>query len=398
MNKFHFSIIVLLIVSFCAYLFLYGCSTNPTGDGAPTSSAPLYITVLNDTSALITWDAVVGADEYILSYGRDINATNIGIIHTSEVAYCLTGLTTSDTFYIKKKVVTAGVTGEYCSPVLFTTNYWNEVTSNMGGGRSDHSSVAFNNKIWIIGGNDGSGNLNDVWYSSNGASWSRATSAAGFSKRSSHASVVFDDYLWVIGGWDGSWKNDVWYSADGVNWYKATNNAGFSAWAIAGATVFIGKIWVVDSANDVWSSSDGFIWAKATSEAGFGNRYFSASFSYDNKLWLIAGHKVNTTDDFNDVWNSSDGLTWTQVTPEAVFSKRRSPGGVILDNKMWIIGGSDNKDLYSSSDGVTWNLIKNPWEFSGRSAFSAVAFNNKIYIMGGSGGGSVVYNDVWRSR
>ena len=50
-----------------------------------------------------------------------------------------------------------------------------------------------------------------MWYSANGTTWTEATASAPFSKRDGHSSVVFDNKLWVIAGYDdGSLKNDVW--------------------------------------------------------------------------------------------------------------------------------------------------------------------------------------------
>ena len=59
----------------------------------------------------------------------------------------------------------------------------------------------------------GKGYANDVWYSSDGINWYQATPNANFSKRQSHSSVVFNNKIWVIGGGDNtSFYNDVWYS------------------------------------------------------------------------------------------------------------------------------------------------------------------------------------------
>jgi hypothetical protein len=63
--------------------------------------------------------------------------------------------------------------------------------------------------MWVIGGYDGA-YKKDVWYSSDGVTWTEATGAAGWTARRSHTSVVFDGKMWVIGGIDGALKNDVW--------------------------------------------------------------------------------------------------------------------------------------------------------------------------------------------
>ncbi len=89
---------------------------------------------------------------------------------------------------------------------------WTQTTTSAAWtARYDHASVAFDNKIWIIGGNDGV-NRNNVWYSTDGVIWTQATANATWSARQSHSSVIFDNKIWVMGGYDGSNRNDVWYS------------------------------------------------------------------------------------------------------------------------------------------------------------------------------------------
>ncbi len=59
--------------------------------------------------------------------------------------------------------------------------------------------------------------------------WTQATSAASWSTRWQHTSVVFDNKMWVMGGYGGSYLHDVWYSTDGTNWTCATSAAPWSA-------------------------------------------------------------------------------------------------------------------------------------------------------------------------
>ena len=80
--------------------------------------------------------------------------------------------------------------------------------------RAGHTSVVFDNKMWVMGGYDiFDGLKNDVWYSTDGITWTEATASASWSVRYEHSSVVFDNNIWVMGG-DGDFimYNDVWYS------------------------------------------------------------------------------------------------------------------------------------------------------------------------------------------
>ena len=104
----------------------------------------------------------------------------------------------------------------------------------------NQSCLVYDNKMWLIGGQpDTSGTkFNDVWYSTDGISWTLATAAAAFSERSDFAAVVYENEMWVIG------NNDVWRSADGINWTLQTNTPAFTALDGYSATVFDCKIYV----------------------------------------------------------------------------------------------------------------------------------------------------------
>jgi hypothetical protein len=136
--------------------------------------------------------------------------------------------------------------------------------------------------------------------------WTQATANAGWSARSNHTSVVFDNKMWVIGGWDGSNRNDVWYSLNGINWTRATANAQWSARVGHTSVVFDNKIWVCGGfpySNDVWYSSDGINWTQATANAGWSARTGHTSVVFNNKMWVIGGHYYSNY--LNDVWYST---------------------------------------------------------------------------------------------
>ena len=60
-----------------------------------------------------------------------------------------------------------------------------------------------------MGGSDGSSNFNDVWSSSDGATWDLVTGTAGWSARTGHTSVVYNNQIFVMGGY-GSADNEAW--------------------------------------------------------------------------------------------------------------------------------------------------------------------------------------------
>ena len=138
--------------------------------------------------------------------------------------------------------------------------------------------------------------INDVWSSPNGITWTQATNNAGFSKRDGHSSVVYDDKIWVIGGVRWSRKRCVeqhqWHELD----TSATNAAAFGIRQFHSSVVHTGKIWVIggfdgsiNHKDDVWSSPDGITWTSEITGAGFSGRFQHSSVVHDNKIWVIGG-------------------------------------------------------------------------------------------------------------
>src|SRR5205807_8426237 len=89
---------------------------------------------------------------------------------------------------------------------------WTRVIANAPWpARSKHTSVAFNNRIWVIGGWNGGAVIKDVWSSFDGASWTQDPAVVPWDARARHTSVVHNNRIWVIGGYTGSsYFNDVW--------------------------------------------------------------------------------------------------------------------------------------------------------------------------------------------
>jgi hypothetical protein len=273
-------------------------------------------------------------------------------------------------------------------------------------GRYGHTSVVYDNKIWVIGGYSSTGIKRDAWYSTDGANWTQATSNAGWSTRYRHTSVVYDNKIWVIGGYPDC--KDVWYSADGASWIRATANAGWSGRYGHTTIIFDNKIWVLggqDSSgnrNDVWYSSDGVNWTQATANAGWSGRNSHTSIVFDNKMWVIGGW--NNVDRYNDVWYSINGINWIQSTASAGWLARMNHTSMVLGGKIWIAGGSciinsvETKvnDVWFSTDGANWTRACSTAEWSARSGHTSVIYDNKMWVIGGYSNNYM--NDVWYSR
>ena len=108
---------------------------------------------------------------------------------------------------------------------------WSQVTNVANFGRiASHTSVVVGNRIYVIGGEQVSGFVNSVWRSAatvDGTGWAQvATTGTRFSVRQYHSTVVLNGAIYVIGGFDGSDNlDDVWKSTDqGVTWVNVHKN------------------------------------------------------------------------------------------------------------------------------------------------------------------------------
>jgi hypothetical protein len=310
-----------------------------------------------------------------------------------------------------------GVDVVAASPTNLSTNMFKPATLAAAfSPRVAHASVVFNNKMWVIGGEDtGNGTsqfVKDVWSSNDGITWTEATASAAFPERYGHTCVAFNNKMWVISGSEYGIQgyNDVWSSSDGITWMMVTDSVSWTGRWNHTSVVFDNKIWIIGgyyySGNwlkDVWYSSDGITWSQATDSAAFSGREGHSSVVFNNKMWVIGGRDSIWTAK-NDVWSSSDGITWTQVTASAAFAGRYLHTSVVYDNKMWVIGGQDNRsgqaqyfnDAWYSSDGITWTQYTSSAGFPIRYGHTSVVYNNEMWVIGGQGSTSRK-NDVWYS-
>ncbi|MCM8768306.1 MAG: FG-GAP-like repeat-containing protein [Candidatus Omnitrophica bacterium] len=280
---------------------------------------------------------------------------------------------------------------------------WQLVINNLPWGATQwHSTVIFDNKIWIIGGYNGPYRSNAVYSSTDGVTWTTTTNNADWTKRFGHVSFVFNNRIWVLGGYDVSgYLNDVWSSADGITWTQHTSAAAWPKRYSFAGLVYGGKMWIFGGKgvsgwlNDVWSSSDGVNWTKVTASANWRGREGLAAVVFNSKMWIIGGYQgpVNYA---SDVWYSTDGITWTAATQSAAWNPRYQHSAVVHDNRIWITGGivrdgegnwlNTTNEVWYSWDGIYWSCFENrPW--SARDGHTSFSFSNKLWILGS--------NDIW---
>ena len=179
--------------------------------------------------------------------------------------------------------------------------------------------------------------FNEVWKSTDrGATWTQATNATDpkFPARSATASVVMGSggaaRLYVIGGATtggagAGGLDDVWESSDGASWTHVNASAAASdkfparnqhSTAVLGDTVYViagDQAGNPNPRRDVWTSGDkGATWTQAAANAEFPARRNHSAVARGGALYVIGGE--GSTQLFNDVWKSTDqGVTWVNV-------------------------------------------------------------------------------------
>ena len=393
----------------------------PENDAAAVAQAKTILTIgyaQGNSADSVTQDIslpTAGPDGVAITWA----STNAILISTAGVVTQPHGTTNASvTLTANLMKNAASDTKDFMLTVITRPFAWSAKNNASWSARYIHIAVVFDGKIWVLGGNEGSthngiDNLNEVWSSSDGMSWTNANArgpAEGskhWSKRVNHAAVVFDGKIWVLGGTtDGSSRlNDVWSSSDGTTWTKTTvSGTHWSARQGHAMVVFDNKMWVLGGydgrlKNDVWWSADGMSWTNANARGHWPARSAHDVVVFDNKMWVLGGY-TGETNYKNDVWSSSDGMSWKKATDSAAWSGRFSHAAVVFDNKMWVLGGgaaSVQNDVWWSTDGAAWTKLTNGtshWPI--RDAHAVVVLGDKMFLMGGADPDKKTrFNDVW---
>lgn len=246
----------------------------------------------------------------------------------------------------------------------------------------------FKNKMWLLGGlipqigNNFSKVTNEVWSSADGTTWTLKTPGTGetwWTARERINAVVFQNKLWIIGGNNypsfgnanspGAALNDVWNSDNGDAWTQVTASAAFLPRTNPAVFVYKDKLWVVGGRNnsggllnDVWNSADGVTWNQVTTTTAFTPRWGHKVVVYKDQLFLVGGETSNT-ETSNELWISeNDGAAWTKIEAGDVralpanFPARTHFTFINNNNTIWIVGGQGAKN------GNTFTFINDTWK------------------------------------
>jgi hypothetical protein len=274
--------------------------------------------------------------------------------------------------------------------------------------------VVFNGSLWLVGTNGSGATRDDVWNSTdNGVTWTNVTAGlsngAAFGMRFEHQLTVFNGELWVTGGYNGStYFSDAWHSSDGVTWTQASTG-GYTGREMHAAVVNNGRLYVIGGENrlngllnDVWSTADGVTWQEETANAFFSPRCAVSAVSYNGRIFVIGGYTGGLSPVSNQVLSSADGANWIQVNGANSTAPLREGGtSLVFDNRIWYLGGRDyglnqSNIVYYSIDGLNWAQAGTLPEM--RSEAAGMVFNDKMWLIGGSVPGQAWSPDVLYSN
>jgi len=192
---------------------------------------------------------------------------------------------------------------------------WKQVAEKTPfGGRGYGELLVHNGRMWQLG------SSNDVWQTTDGVRWNCVTTNAAFGTRYATAVASFKGKLWVMGGAtertntppEKLYKqfttfNDVWSSTDGASWTCVVPHApwGPRMWFIP--VVYADRLWIIggfdnvhrENFPDAWWTDDGEIWHSLETKTKFSPRHESTVYVHDSSLWVVAG---NSWPLMNDVW------------------------------------------------------------------------------------------------
>ena len=257
--------------------------------------------------------------------------------------------------------------------------------------RIRHTSTAFKERLWLIGGINRDGYSAEVWSSSDGQTWRLELDDAPFGERANHSTVVYNDQLWLIGGSVPDGEPDMWSTDDGVNWVERASNAQVEAKAFS--FVFLNKIMMISSNQDqsfgLWSTETGDAWQEITNTINLGLDSIHAIIPFDGKLLAIGDDGGYQSE--KEIWSSTDGINWIIEADNVGDFRSANQNLVVFDDRVWLftvgqlhyVGMSYPTGVWSSDDGKTWQEETASTEFLPNVYGTKTVFNQQLWSIGG---------------
>ncbi len=195
---------------------------------------------------------------------------------------------------------------------------WDCVTQRAPWGcRGAFACIVYNERIWVLGGLNWERRTHygDVWCSNDGHRWELVEERSPWAPRAMFPAIEHGDRMWLLGG--GNYHdrrvnyNDVWCSSDGATWEQVAVDAGWAPRRFHSSFVYAGRLWIAGGAiepsinvNDVWCSTDGLTWRQTHRRAPWGVRHAFPCLDFQQMIWLLGGYSGSIAGSvvYNDVW------------------------------------------------------------------------------------------------
>lgn len=199
--------------------------------------------------------------------------------------------------------------------------------------------VLFHGAVYGLGHLEGNIEQNrfqpNIYCTRDGKQWNILSTNSNLPKRFFYHPFVFDNKIWIIGGEDHSTAYaDVWNSTDAIHWSKQKDQLPFGK--RSGSQIVQLNNWLYLLDNDVWRSADGLNWEKWADEIVKGEKIFGYSAQvFDNKIWLLG---CNRNGQFSSqVLYSADGKTW--LSQQAPWLPRGGIAATVHQGQIFMTGG-----------------------------------------------------------
>jgi hypothetical protein len=221
--------------------------------------------------------------------------------------------------------------------------------------------VSFKNAVYGLGHFEG--NIEhftfkpEIYRTKDFKTWDTISKNSNLPNRFFNQPFVFDNKIWIIGGEDKSTQYaDIWNSQDGIVWIKQKENLPFGKRSNSKIVELNGILYLLN--NDVWKSKDALNWTLITKELIKGEEIFGYSVAVlHNKIWLLGCNRNGTFR--SQVLVSSDGKIWQEQN--APWTPRGGIASTVYKDKIYMTGGkyggTPNQPEFIYSNDV-WTLEK----------------------------------------
>lgn len=339
------------------------------------------------------------ADETLINEQMDSSQTTIGdILDAINGKYQYRGVQGFNLLSLNTVIddVRANLNTSFLFVVNKTSTYYASNLPVTAGYGSD----ILNGKLYLVAGDNGTNVYNTVFSSFDGQTWTQEPNGP-FSQRSRLSVKTFDNKLWVMGGstslniYNSSYfKNDIWYTTNGTTWTLLTSSQIWIPRTLFNVSIFNNQLvlsggWTGGQyVNDIWTSTNGITWTLKTSQQQWEVRGIHATSEFKTKFYLIGGY--NGVYSLKDIWMTSDLITWTKVG-DFQGNAKRNHLFVNYNDLFLILGFGDgaygllSTDLWVSIDGKNYTQVQNISAQTDNGYLRSYIFdgiNKIIYVLG----------------